>query len=422
MIKNKAENFFNWLSIDLKKMSWENEFKNDFLIFWNYLFNDDVQLNTHFSTMDKFILISDSGPLNTWLRWLKDSYVFYLYTHLDLSVNELSKISGMKITNISYAIRKNLTSYYSIYSKEVDDFLSIVSPQEEASNIKFKDFVEKLNLDLVKNDSADLSLRGLEVTLLKNWDLLIEELPKEKVSPPKKKHYISIPKQITFLQELFLLFILGSFLIFTIKYANQFYENYLSKQVSLFEMNFNWLNKDKVFEDRKTKDATIDLSYKEIEKIEKDEIDFKIEDRNNLNRYEDESDVVVTSVKSIPQNFEQANREQSSYEEKRKGGYRDFSYGRRKAYRVMLTSVKPNELKTKLNEILRLYDVSKVDNVDPGKKIPGGLYFNLYVPRKQIKNFLSEMDEISGATILESKTIFGGPRNMDKVFIWIKEV
>ena len=88
----------------------------------------------------------------------------------------------------------------------------------------------------------------------------------------------------------------------------------------------------------------------------------------------------------------------------------------------MLTSVNPNELKSKLYKVLSNFKVKKVDNVDPGKNIPGGIYFNLFVPRKEVKKFLSQMSELKGATVLESKTIFGGPKNMDKVFIWIKKV
>jgi hypothetical protein len=76
----------------------------------------------------------------------------------------------------------------------------------------------------------------------------------------------------------------------------------------------------------------------------------------------------------------------------------------------------------KSNEILNQYKVKQVDNVKPGMEIPGGIYFNLYVSRKILKKFLSRVSIVEESTILESKTVFGGPEGTNKVFIWIKQI
>ena len=88
-----------------------------------------------------------------------------------------------------------------------------------------------------------------------------------------------------------------------------------------------------------------------------------------------------------------------------------------------MTSVNPNETKEELVRILKSYGVEQADNVLPGTKIPGGIYFNLYVPAFALKEFLSKVSTFEDeATILESKTVFGGRKDMNKVFIWIKSI
>ena len=131
----------------------------------------------------------------------------------------------------------------------------------------------------------------------------------------------------------------------------------------------------------------------------------------------------MTSVDTLPKDFTAANLEQSDYEEIKKGGYRNTRYGRRKAYRVMMTSVDPSKTKEELKEMLKKYDITQVDNVKPGTSIPGGIYFNLYVPTPFLKEFLSKVtSREQNATILESKTIYGGPTNRNRVFIWVKSI
>jgi len=421
MTNFKSKLFIQWLGIDIKSISWENKYKDQFDLFWSYTFDEKEQFDNHFTKIKKFIGICQEGPFKSWLLWLQESYVIYLFQYYNFSIIEISKISRIQITDVSFMLRAYFIDNMPAQKFNINNDLSIISPQNSKAALSFKDLVESYNITEELIHKKDQSLKELEVTLLKSWVYVYEVLPKKEKKIIKSSSEIPLKKQISFFQELLLLFVLSGVLILGIKFANKWYEDYLTKQVTLFESNFFWLDKNLVFESQTQKTPEIELSFSEIDKLEKTENNLEVSDKSGVIRYEDESDVVVTSVQSLPQNFEIANMEQSSYEEKRKGGYRDFSYGRRRAYRVMLTSVKPGILKSKLYKILNNYSVRKADNVDPGKKIPGGIYFNLYISRAQIKKFLSEMDGIE-ATILESKTIFGGPRNMDKVFIWIKEV
>ena len=78
--------------------------------------------------------------------------------------------------------------------------------------------------------------------------------------------------------------------------------------------------------------------------------------------------------------------------------------------------------KKKIKKVLKFFEVKKADNVEPGTKIPGGIYFNLYVARKQLTEFLSRVTKIEESTILESKTNRFPPKGPNKVFIWIKSI
>lgn len=423
-MNSKVENshFLDWVGVDKVSLSWEEKYIEEFNCFWNYILDESVDKVEHFKRISALEQKLPNGPLKSWLSWLSEAYIQYLFSSEEQSLIELSKQSRLSVSDVSFIIRKLLVSNYPNLKEEINLKFSIFSPQDLNSNISFKEFIRDKHIILDPRVVGSSSLKGLEITLLGSWSIIREHLPRPLNVEKKKNTVTSIKKQMSFFQELILLFVISGFLILSIQIANKWYEGYLSKQVTLFESDFFWLDKSLVFENNKEASSDIDLEYSEIEKLERAENKLVVKDTTNISRYEDESDVIVTSVDTIPQNFEVTKSEQSSYEEKRKGGYRDFRYGRRKAYRVMLTAVNPDLLKQKLHRILNEYNVKKVDNVDPGKEIPGGVYFNLYVPKREVKNILSEMSELKGSTVLESKTIFGGPKNMDKVFIWIKKV
>jgi len=220
------------------------------------------------------------------------------------------------------------------------------------------------------------------------------------------------------------LFLIGGVLIFGLRYVNSWYEEYLSGKISLYEPNFFWMDDSLDFERIATKSSEeIKLNIKDLEELE------RIESKNIFGdkaiegkRYEAESDVVLTSIDSLPRDLDVVNLEQSEYEEEKKGGYRDTYRGRRKSYRILMNSVNPKETQNRLNRILKDFAVEQVDQVKPGTKIPGGYYSNLYVPRNRIKEFLLKVSKIEKVSIFESRRRFGGKKDKNKVFIWIKSI
>jgi hypothetical protein len=85
-----------------------------------------------------------------------------------------------------------------------------------------------------------------------------------------------------------------------------------------------------------------------------------------------------------------------------------------------MKSVTPLDVREKLNRIITQYGVTQVDKVKPGTIIPGGIYYNLHVPKIKLQEFLKESSLVTEATLYESRIRNTGPPGKVKVFIWIK--
>ena len=295
---------------------------------------------------------------------------------------------------------------------------------------RFVELKDRLSVGSIKNKGTieEEVLTSLEVTLYSDWQKIKTFLYAKNslINKPEEalREIGFFNNKVKFLSELLILFIIGGLLIFLIKVGNKSYENYLIEKISLFSPQFFWLDKNLSFKNVGDKITNnINIQSDELDELEKIENKKVFDDIQSSTRYEVESDVVLTSVDTLPKDFEVAGLELSNYEEERKGGYRNSRYGRRKAYRVMMTSVNPPTLKKQIISSLEKYKVKQVDNVRPGTSIPGGIYFNLYVPRKELQKFMLEVTSLEEhSTILESRTVFSGPKNTDKVFIWIKNI
>ena len=87
-----------------------------------------------------------------------------------------------------------------------------------------------------------------------------------------------------------------------------------------------------------------------------------------------------------------------------------------------MASVEPSKLRDSILPLMKRFGVSQGDNVKPGTRIPGGLYFNLQVPSKSLKDFMTKVSTFSEATIFESPSQGGDHPGKNRVFIWIKSI
>ncbi|MBC77455.1 MAG: hypothetical protein CME64_15735 [Halobacteriovoraceae bacterium] len=428
MNEEDLNQFKDWLELDLESISWEGRFLEEFHVFWSELFLDNREIEFYFLRLELMRNKATSGPLVTWFNWLREKFICYLFLYKDFSIRDLAKVSQHDEKTIALVLRDFFIERYPHMEEKLNDCFQVGTIVSKNLYLKFEDIKESFGLNSGFRGSLEEDvLTSLEVTLYPDWRTICELLTKmnaeSKVKIDSLVKKASFKKQVKFFQELALLFIFGGLLIFTVKVVNKHYEDYLIEKISLFEPNFFWLDKSLSFKSKDPlADNEVELSYKELEKLEAIESKNIFKDEGKAKRYEVESDVALTSVEALPRDFTVADLEQSEYEEVKKGGYRDSRYGRRKAYRVMMTSVNPKETKQKLLQILKFFEIKQVDNVKPGTSIPGGLYFNLYVKRNNLKEFLSRVSSVEESTILESKTVFGGPYGTNKVFIWIKNI
>jgi hypothetical protein len=420
-----------WLDLDLNSIAWGGKYADSFSGFWDSFFKEEIgplELGERFEYAKK---IAKSGPLISWLNWLFEKFITYTFINKNLSVRELSLIFDLSERQVATILRDHLIKVYPVYEDLINERFQISNVSSENLFIKFTD------IELVVGGEArqkgtfdDDVLAHMEVTLYPDWPNLVKELRKDilllKLDFENLQKKVAFKKQMRFLQEVIILLLILSVIVFALKNTNKWYEEYLINKITLFEPNFFWLDKSLTYQEQDLlAQQTINLSNKELDELEKIEAQQVFSDEKLESRYDPESDVVVLeSVENVPKTFGQAETEQSAYEENKKGGYRDSSYAvsNKKAYRILMASVDPSEVKSQIIPLIQKYKVSQVDNVKPGTKIPGGLYFNLNVPSQYLKEFMTKVTTFSEATIFESRSQGGDLAGKNRVFIWIKGI
>lgn len=425
------EQFKKWLDLDINSIAWEGRYAESFSGFWDSFFKDKIEPKELGERFDYAKKIAKSGPLISWLTWLFEKFITYAFINKEFSVREISLLFDLPERYIATVLRDHLIKVYPVYEDLINEKFQISNVSSENLFIKFKD-IEAIMGDEARGKGTfeDDILAHMEVTLYPDWPNLVKELRKDilqlKVDFESFQKKAGFKKQVRFLQEVILLLLVLSLLVFALKNSNKWYEDYLVNKITLFEPNFFWLDKSLTYQEQDLlAQQTIDLSNKELEELEKIEAQQVFSDEKTGSRFDPESDVVVLdSVEDVPRSFGEAETEQSEYEENKKGGYRDTSYGatNKKAYRIMMASVDPTVIKDKILPLIESYGISQVDNVKPGTQIPGGLYFNLHVPSKNLKDFMTKVSTLSEATIFESRSQGGDLAGKNRVFIWIKGI
>lgn len=425
LFKDEFDHFFKWINLNVQNLTWEGRYQKEFDEFCELFFKDGTSI---FEQMNKFELASymlKSSPLYSWFHWIQERLLCYIFIYKEYSLENLSNEAQIPINTLASSIRNFFDEQFPLYEDEINQKFLLGNLLSENASLTIND-LSFLNKESIRGSIDDEVMTHLEVTLYKDFERFLSYLKDKTIVSSidihEVKNKITFKKQIQFFQELVLLFLIGGVLIFGLKVGNKWYEEYLSKKITLYEPDY--FGKDAPFTllSKGNQEKDLKLSFKELEKLEALETKDVFNDNAPGLRFDTESEVVVTSVDSLPKDFDVVSLDQSQYEESKKGGYRSSVVGRKKAYRVMMTSVYPDALKNKLNDLLDFYGAEQVDTVEPGTKIPGGIYYNLYVPSAHLKEFLSKLNFVEETTILESSSTFGGPQDKNKVFIWVKTI
>ncbi len=429
--KTDFEQFKNWLDLDINSIAWEGRYAESFSGFWDSFFKDQiepVELGERFEYAKK---IAKSGPLISWLNWLFEKFIAYSFIHQGKSVREIAFMYELPEKYISTVLRDHMIKVYPAYEDYINDNFQISNVSSKNLFMTYDDLAGTLGTEAKKKGTfEDDILAHMEVTLYPDWPNLVKELRKDilslKVDFENFRKRTAFRKQLRFIQEVLILLLILSVIVFALKNTNKWYEDYLVNKITLFEPNFFWLDKSLSYQEQDLlAKQQIDLSNKELEELERLEAQTVFSDERVGSRYDPESDVVVLeSVEEVPKSFGEAETEQSEYEENKKGGYRDSSYAstNKKAYRILMASVDPNAIKNNILPLMKQFGISQVDNVKPGMQIPGGLYFNVHVPSKSLKDFMTKVSSLGEATIFESRSQGGDIAGKNRVFIWIKSI
>jgi hypothetical protein len=421
------QDYRNWIRLNLESVTWQGNFEKEFEDFWSYFFLDGLTLNGVIERFNYVIAETRIGPLSSWFNWLKERFIIYTFIYRRISLYNLSNESGILTSELSGMIRNFFIEKFPHCDDHFSDFFQVCNVASPNLHLTFEMIVEELGIDDNFYGSSDEDIMPtMEVTLYtKEWNRLLRRMRKDlqnnEFNIKKYRAKVFLQKQFKFIYELMFLVLIAALLISGIKEGNKWYVKYLSNKISIYSTKFFWLDKDKRISENEEKHDkyAFKIDFAELEKINKaEDIERDVEDATFVT----ESEVILTSWDSVPKDFDTADYEQSDYEEIQKGGYRDTRFGNKKAYRVMINSVDTIKTSNLLKKYLNRYQAIQADKVRPGMEVPGGLYYNLYVPRKYLKEFLAQVMEIDESTLYQSRTRRANPPGKNKVFIWVKNL
>lgn len=426
-----AEDFYkfkDWINFDLNSITWEGKFTLEFDEFWNSFFSDGISLKELLNRFDFSQTAIKTGTLTTWISWINKKFYCYLFVKEGFSILKLSEISHQSVSYIALMLRDFFIEIFPDKIVELNQFFFLSDAINSNVVFTFDDLKKNLDItesDIIKGCTHDDLMTSTEVTLYPEWKnfllLLKAETETKEINIKKFKKSLSTKNFFNFLKEVILFTSATILIIYGVNLANKYYENYLQEKISIYEPEFLWLDKSLRFKQENLDKEKIELDLKALEEITKatqsvDE-DFKPEDR-----FDTESEVVLTSIENISEEENNLKDESPVIYEDRGDGYRDLGNGNNKVYRLLMKSVNSGELKNKISSLLTEYQVTAVDKVKPGTNIPGGVYYNLHVPKAKLVEFIQKASILSETSVFESKTRTSNPAGKVKVFLWIKEI
>ena len=398
--------FRNWLNLKIEDITWQGRFIHEFEDFWGIFFVDNI---TVYEILERFKFITAKakvGPLNSWLIWLRNKFICFVFINCDVSVYQLSVFANMKVNELATLLRDFFLERYPYLEERLSDCFQISYTSCEKAQLKFVSLKKELHIEDVTIGSHDDEIMPtLEITLYEDWRDLLKQIKKQfKISKKFSFRSSSSDSRANFfyhLKAFLIVLIIFVATFFGLKYLNLSYEKILLDKVSIYEPKLKWLDKNLLFREPVAFETSESIS---IDLDELDKKNSKTQIIETIERTGTESDVVLSSYNEGPASFGNVDTEISDFEEKTETGVRDYRYGRNIVYRVLLRSQDIYGAKSSLNKVLQKYETSQVDNVKPGQVVPGGLYYNLYLPQESVRRFISEVMMNKKGIVYESRT------------------
>lgn len=424
IIFNKEEllNFKFWLKLNREGLAWEEHFNTGIDDLWEIFFQTEISLLQLMGRFDYACTYLKKGPLNSWFNWLREKFISYSFIHKKISIYELSHQTHYSYSEVATILRDYFLDFHPYRNDEISRQFQVGNISSKNIFLSYEIFRGRFPLDeSSKTLHEEEMMSSLEVTLYDEWAKFLRKMKKDfHVKSQRTLHDFFKILQIFVEYLLLLTLFIGA--LFLVKEINLWYENNLIDKIKVFSPENNSPRQTFL---RPSSGGILSEKLKfNFEEIEKKEIDEKrilndILEREG--RSGTESDLTLTSWKVLPKDFNTVDLEHSDYEELTERGYRDNKYGKTRVYRILITSSDLQETSNVLKDLLEHYKVAQVDNVSPGTKVPGGMYYNLSVHRVKLKKFIMEVMNIEDSILYESKVhLKKNFRGRHKVFIWVK--
>ena len=420
--------FRNWLNLNLDGLTWQGRFKKEFESFWDVFFEDNLSFRKLIIRFDYAYSQVRIGSLSSWFLWLRDKFISYIFLYKGKTIGEIAEQADMSPSLVATILRNYLLDEFphlDQYFSEVFQVGNVLSPNLHTSFDKIR---KEINITTPQIGSReDEIMPSMEVTLFDEWGIFLKKMKADFSTRgfdlTKIKERSGFLKQVRVVQDVSILLLLFTLTIYGVRQGNLWYEKYLANKVSIYEPQFTWLNKSGVFKGLEKKPVKeYKLDFDGIKDISKS---AEVNEFFDPSTYEEESDVTITSFENIPRDLKQADKEASKYEgdAENANGYRETTGGTTKTYRLMMTSTNTYGTRDQLNELVKKYGGTPVGESTPGGDVPGGVYYNIYVPKNSFKDFMSEAMKVNQSKLLESNT--SNVKNVPgktRVFIMVKSI
>ena len=426
--------FYQWLCLNEESITWQGKYRSDFKQFWQLFFSAGLtleQIASRFAYVYEKIKV---GPLHTWFRWLREQFIIYCFTHQGMSLAEIAAQSCTDPSQVATLIRSFYVERFPLAVAGLNDCFELGNIADDNLQMTRELLKKKLQVGKAAPEKdAENIMTALEITLYPEWQVLLQKMRQDftlkAVDVERIKRKASLYNGMKFIRDVLLLLAMAALIIFLTRWGDEFYQNYLAEKIKILEPSFQWLSEDLSFKEQalgQVAKAEIISELTELERIISAQQLGRVAEEE---RFETESDVVISSIDGISPRPNFGDLEQSLYEESRKGvglNFRGYRFGSNKVYRIMVKAVRPDLVKEKLRALLKKYQVAQADKVRPGTKVPGGFYYNLHVPRRYLGEFITqvarEKEAEEEAILYETKTLRRNPAGKNRVFIFVKTI
>lgn len=422
------QEFRSWLNLNLDGLTWQGRFKKEFESFWDSFFEDGLTLGKLIERFDYAYSQVRIGSLSSWFLWLRDKFLSYVFIFKNQSIEQISLETRLSASVIATTLRSFLLDEFPHLDQYFSDIFQVGNILSPNMGVTFNKIKKDINITAPTYGSReDEIMPSMEVTLFDEWSLFVKRMKSDflgrQFDLSKIKERSSFVKQVKVVQDISILLLLFTLTIYGVKQTNIWYEKYLANKVSIYEPQFNWLDKSLVFKGAEKKAAKeYKLNFNEIKDISKSE---KLTEFFDPEQYEEETEVTLTSFENIPKDLKDADKEPSLYEgdAESRNGYRETKGGTTTIYRLMMTSTNAYSARDKINQLVDKYKGQAVGESIPGMDVPGGVYYNVYIPKNIFKEFMTETMKVDSAKLFVSNT--SNVKNVPgktRVFIMVKSI